>query len=466
MADEDDEKKSLVQRLTQDKAGLKLTATALVIGGCVLGYGYFGNSHSKRITQTADEQSATRKVAGIKEGAGTKSAMSPEDARLSHEQTNIDIQKALKTGGSETPPVLPPVDEQQALPSHLPVDKDETPSTTQTEKKMPDFPMPDEAPPVSKPVKTGKSDTKVINATSHHQLDPELLKSYQAEEMALSKYKTPAVTTVAFEDRTSGATSAGSKSSGGETKVYGLGIGDGHYLEENGQWHDAKQASLWHAGSSSSGSASGDKSPSRSSDADGSQSDDAKFKLPAPGTMLYSVLLGKVDSDAPGTVVAEIRQGAFNGARLLGAFNYTRDGVMISFKTMTFSYTDENGKKRPKTLPINAVALSEKDLSPAMATNIDRHLVESFAVNFAAGFLQGMGQAAASSGSSASYGVGGSTFSNAKLNTTDQLLYGFGQGANQLSSTFQSKYGNLRDTITVKAQTPFALLFLATSGEQ
>lgn len=461
MTEENEEKKSFAQRFMQDKVGIKITAIGIAFGAVVLGYSHFESGHVHNEQVKSDEESSTRQVASIKE-SGRRKSMTPEDARLSHEQTRLEVKNAMSTGGSETPPVLPPIDTAQALPAHLPSDKDETPSEDPSKAKLPEMPMPDESPGVPMQKKNLASNA---NVQIKHQLDPDLLKAYEHQASLLQKSKFPSITTVSFEDHHSDG-SSGSKGgiSGkeGTTTSSGRGVGDGHYLDLNGRWHDEQGSDPWAEGHSKS---LADHPSNGNGQTDNPNSDNStEFELPAPGTMVYAVLLGAVNSDTPGVVIGEIRQGAFNGSRILGSFDFTREGVMIKFKTMTVPYTNENGVKKAKPISINAVALNEKDLSPAMATSIDRHMLETFAVSFASGFLQGLGQAAESSGSTATYGVGGTTLSNAKLSTTDQLLYGFGQGANQLSSQFQSKYGNLRDTIKVKSQTPFALLFLG--GDQ
>jgi intracellular multiplication protein IcmE len=186
----------------------------------------------------------------------------------------------------------------------------------------------------------------------------------------------------------------------------------------------------------------------------------SRFLTPAPGTILYSRLVGRVNSDTPGPVIGEILQGPFSGARLLGTFQFSEQGVVINFSSMTVPYKDDDGAEKSELVPIHAVAVDASHLGTAMATDIDRHILERVGVAFGTAFLQGLGQAVAQSGSTATYGVGGTTVSNATLSTREQLLVGGGAAAGAAGQVFSQAFGNRRTTITVEADTPFGLLFL------
>lgn len=189
----------------------------------------------------------------------------------------------------------------------------------------------------------------------------------------------------------------------------------------------------------------------------------SRFTVPAAGTVIYSRLIGKVDSDVQGPVLAEVLQGPFAGSRLLGAFTFGERGVAIRFTSMTVPFT-EDGEERVEVVPINAVAVDSKHLGSAMATDIDRHLFERVGIAFATSFLQGMGQAIARSGSTVSNGILGSTTSYGSLNTREQLMVGAGDAAGATGRVVEQAYGNRRTTITVDADTPFGLLFLGSNN--
>jgi intracellular multiplication protein IcmE len=195
------------------------------------------------------------------------------------------------------------------------------------------------------------------------------------------------------------------------------------------------------------------------------QAGTSRFTEPAPSTILYARLIGKVNSDVPGPVVAEVLQGAFTHSRILGSFQFSEQGVLIKFDTMTVPYTDDAGVQQTETVPIHAVAVDSKDLGTAMFTDIDRHLLQKIGVGAATAFMSGFGQALAQSGATTTVNpLGGSTVTDPVLNTRQQLLIAGGAAASNAGNIFQQYWGNRRTTVTVDADTPFGLLFLGNSS--
>jgi intracellular multiplication protein IcmE len=190
-----------------------------------------------------------------------------------------------------------------------------------------------------------------------------------------------------------------------------------------------------------------------------------RFQPPAPGTILYSHTLGKVNSDVPGPVIAEVLQGPFSGSRIIGSFSSTEEGVVITFNSMTVPYTDENGEARTEVLSIKAVAVDTSHLGDALATDIDDHMLSNIGWTLATSFAQGLGQAISQSGSTttmSSTGVAQTT--NPTTSMRKQLLEAMGTSGGQIGQMYAQKYGNRKTTVTVDADTPFGLLFLGNNG--
>lgn len=196
----------------------------------------------------------------------------------------------------------------------------------------------------------------------------------------------------------------------------------------------------------------------------GQQARRSRFRVPAPGTILYSEVKSRVNSDTPGPVLGEIQQGPFAGARLLGTFAFSERGVVITFNTMSVPYRDDNGEEQVEVMPIRAVAVDSANLGTAMATDIDRHLLERIAVAAGTSFMQGLGQAVAQSGATAVVSPYGTTVTNPLLSGSHQMLMAGGAAAGAVGQIAQQYYGNRRTTVTVDASTPFGLLFLSNNG--
>ena len=189
----------------------------------------------------------------------------------------------------------------------------------------------------------------------------------------------------------------------------------------------------------------------------------SRFAAPATGTILFSRLIGRINSDVPGPVVAEITQGPLSGSRLIGSFQFTEEGVIIQFSSMTVPFTDD-GLERTEVVPINAVAVDPENLGTAMSTSIDRRVLERIAFGFATAFVQGLGQAISQSGSSTTLSPGGATYSAPVLNTRDQLLTASGSAAGVAGKILDQTFGKRRTTIVVEANTPFGLLFMGSGS--
>jgi intracellular multiplication protein IcmE len=187
----------------------------------------------------------------------------------------------------------------------------------------------------------------------------------------------------------------------------------------------------------------------------------SRFSPPAAGTILYGQLVGRVNSDVPGPVIGEILQGPLAGARLLGSFQFSEQGVIIQFTSMTVPFRDADGLERTEVVPIRAFAVDAANLSTAMATSIDRRVFERVAFGFATAFLQGLGQAIASSGATTNVLPGGGvSVTTPQLNTTQQLTIAGGAAMANTARILDQTYGRRRTTIIVEAGTPFGVLFM------
>lgn len=186
------------------------------------------------------------------------------------------------------------------------------------------------------------------------------------------------------------------------------------------------------------------------------------FTAPVVGTVLYSVLVTGADSDAPGPVLGEVEQGALTGARLMGGFTTSSQGMTITFKTLIMPYKDADGAPKTQVIPINAMAVDTSTLTDNVATSVNNHLAERLGVAFVSSLLGNYGQLVSQSGASTVVSSTGSiATSNPTLSTKKQFESAAGQAVGQAGQIFNQVYGNIPTTIKAAPGTAFGLLFLA-----
>jgi intracellular multiplication protein IcmE len=213
-----------------------------------------------------------------------------------------------------------------------------------------------------------------------------------------------------------------------------------------------------------------DNSVSKSDASDSKASVDAstknsKFPVPVAGTILYSQLIGGINSDDPGPVIADILEGPYAGARLLGSFQAETDGVIIEFTSMTVPYKGDDGSDQAEVVPIKAVAVDTSQLGTSLATSVNDHLLARVAIAFATSFLQGFGQAISQSGSTTVVNstTGSAITSNPLRNTSSELYQAGGTASGEVGQIINQHYANMKTTIKVASGTPFGLLFMGTN---
>lgn len=131
--------------------------------------------------------------------------------------------------------------------------------------------------------------------------------------------------------------------------------------------------------------------------------------LPDPWTnwpvdqIFYGLLRVYLSSDEPGPVVVGLKDGALNGARLIGSFKRADEKVVIHFDRMTFQgawYT------------VDAYAIDPDTGRLGLATDVDRRTFTRWAALLGSAVLQGAQRAYLSQGTQSSY-LWGQTTTNA-----------------------------------------------------
>jgi len=432
------EKRGLARILADKKSRNILIGTG-VLSGVVLGYVFL-----LRTPETAPPSRAIT-APEIPSVPGT-APVSPAYLERQAEADRRASEEARQRGGSALPT---PIAQSQTtrLPTSLSL-TEEQPRDAPPERPQRNTPAADVPPPppvtrqaVPQPVAQTATGAGQRQMQAQPQMDPQLMNA-MATQMRQMMGAPAAPTTVFYTQATQGDGRGGNEAGAGGARQSAL-------QAANAPREAALNAALARQPQAGAGAAGGDNA--------------SRFTPPNPGTILYARLVGRVNSDVPGPVIGEILQGPFTGARLLGSFRFTERGVILQFSSMAVPYREE-GEDKSETVPIGAVAVDTQHLGTAMATDIDRHIVERVALAFGTAFMTGVGRAIGQGGATVSQSFGIRETTYPQLDTTQQLWVGAGEAANAVGRVAESIWGNRRTTITVDAGTPFGLLFLGPQG--
>ncbi|MDR2611359.1 MAG: DotG/IcmE/VirB10 family protein [Deltaproteobacteria bacterium] len=111
--------------------------------------------------------------------------------------------------------------------------------------------------------------------------------------------------------------------------------------------------------------------------------------LPAglgPGSVLYAVTDLALDSDLPSPVVATVAEGPLKGAKALGSFRLSGEGLAIAFTRIVPPGGPE--------IRVEAVGIDPDASRPSVRASVDTHFWERWGSLAAASFIEGLGRAA------------------------------------------------------------------------
>lgn len=174
------------------------------------------------------------------------------------------------------------------------------------------------------------------------------------------------------------------------------------------------------------------------------------------GTIQFAVLDTALNSDQPGTpVLAKIVSGKYRGSRLMGSFVREKDKLVVRFSRM-------NIPNRATTLAINAFAISAKTAQNALASSVNHHYLYRYGSLFAAGFLQGFGNAFQTTQPTCPPGTPCTIVGNADATraTTQQAVYqGLGQVGSNWSNALENNF-NTPPTVKLDQGVGMGILFM------
>jgi intracellular multiplication protein IcmE len=177
-----------------------------------------------------------------------------------------------------------------------------------------------------------------------------------------------------------------------------------------------------------------------------------KVLVPA-GRGIYAHTVVAVDSDTNGPIVLEADTGPISGDRMIGTFSKSGNDRLI--------VKVESVEHRGTPLDANGLVIAPDSMETAVASSIDEHYLERFALPAAAAFMSGLGQAAALSNSTSTvspFGGTSQTFGN--LNFGQQAMVAGGAAASAVSSALSAETPK-GPTVHLAANVSVGVMFLS-----
>ncbi|WP_158746708.1 DotG/IcmE/VirB10 family protein [Acidisphaera sp. L21] len=183
-----------------------------------------------------------------------------------------------------------------------------------------------------------------------------------------------------------------------------------------------------------------------------------RLLLPA-GRGVFAHTILAVSSDSDGPVVLQADSGPLAGDRMIGSFGKaTSNGTGSADRLVVRVNTIEH---QGQSIGVDAIVTAPETMETTVASSVDEHYLARFALPAAAAFVQGLGQALATT--SNTNGVlsplGGTSYST-QLNFPQQLGVGAGVAAQQLGNTLNQQAPR-GPTVHLDANVNVGVMFLA-----
>ena len=176
--------------------------------------------------------------------------------------------------------------------------------------------------------------------------------------------------------------------------------------------------------------------------------------LPA-GRGVYAHTVLAVNSDTGGPIVLQADTGPIAGDRLIGTFGRAGASDLLVVKVTSVVH---NGQ----TISTDGVVIAPDTMETAVATSVDQHYVSRFLLPAAAAFVQGLGEALATTSNTQTVlsPLGGAAYST-HLNLDQQLGVGAGVAGARIGSALnQSAPRN--STVNLAANAGVGIMFLTS----
>lgn len=175
------------------------------------------------------------------------------------------------------------------------------------------------------------------------------------------------------------------------------------------------------------------------------------------GRGIYAHTVLSVNSDTGGPIILEADTGPLVGDRMLGTFSKNQ-GERLVVRVTSIEH-------RGKSLQVAGLVVAPDSMETSVASSVDEHYFERFALPAAAAFVEGLGQAVAMTNATTSVSpFGGTTTTYGSLNFKQQAAVAAGAAAQAVGSALQSSTPK-GPTINLASNVGVGVVFLSNVTE-
>jgi intracellular multiplication protein IcmE len=173
------------------------------------------------------------------------------------------------------------------------------------------------------------------------------------------------------------------------------------------------------------------------------------------GRGVYAHTVLAVNSDTGGPIVLQADTGSIAGDRIIGSFGRAGSSDLLVVKVTSVVH---NGQ----SIPVDGVVIAPDTMETAVATSVDQHYLSRFLLPAAAAFIQGLGQAIATTSNTQTVlsPFGGATYST-QLNLDQQVGVGAGVAAARIGNAL-NQAAPRSATVNLAANASVGIMFLTS----
>jgi intracellular multiplication protein IcmE len=177
----------------------------------------------------------------------------------------------------------------------------------------------------------------------------------------------------------------------------------------------------------------------------------AEILIPA-GRGVYAHPILAVNSDATSPVVMQADSGPIAGDRMIGTFAKQAERLVIHINTVVH---------QGQNIGVDGLVVAPETMEAGVASDVDQHYLTRFLLPAAAAFVQGLGQAIATTSNTAAVlsPFGGAAYST-HLNLNQQLGVAAGAAAGQIGSVL-NQAAPKGPTVSLEANVAVGVMFLS-----